>query len=151
MMNKVELANAALIAIAKTADKWSDRDELADGAAYRVACDVTGTVNDVPFRLPIATTLTVGHEQMRASSVTPGVPNIIAAILGKLNTRTRESVVQQILDEYAASGDISCDDHMLEMVDIFLAGLRQQKMTVARGPVKANPATKAAEIAVDAA
>lgn len=149
MTTKVELGAAAMIAASKTLDKWSNRDDLEDGGSYVVDASLVGTVNGVGFDLPIKTTLTVGHESTKASSATPAVPSIIAAILGKLNTVTREKVVQDILSEFAESGDITAEPHMVAMVDIFLAGLRQQKQTTVRGAVKANPASKGCQITVE--
>lgn len=141
-MSKVELGNAVLLGLSKFADKFADRDELVDGQAYKLVADVSGSINDVPFSLPVEATLTVGHESVRASSTTPKTNCVIAAILGKLNAATRAKVVQDVLDEYRETQNVTADPHMVELVDAFLAGLRQIKQESVRGAVKINPVAK---------
>ena len=147
----VELGNAALIALSKLAEKWSDRDQLVDGEAYTLQGSVAGTINGQPFSMPIDSTLTVGHESTRASSWTPDYVDILAVVLGKLNTATREAVMGEILDDYASDGCLSPKEEYHEMVDAFLSHMRQHKQITQRGAVKVKPQAKECPLAVAAA
>ncbi len=141
-MNAEELKNAILISLGKISDKWAERDELTDGASYAITGSVNGAVDGCSFSLPIDCTLTVGHESVKASSATPKQANIVAAILSKLNTATRTKIVQDLLDEYRETRDIAASEHMIEMADMLLSGLREAKQVTQRGAVRVNTPTK---------
>lgn len=145
-MNSVELTNAILIHLGKLADKWADRDELTDGSAYEIHGHCAGSIDGHEFSLPIDGTLTVGHESVKATSVTPKQVEIVAAILSKLNTATRVKVVQDVLDEYRETGTVTASEHMIELSDSFLKGLRQSKQEKRRGDVRVNTPCKECEI-----
>lgn len=136
------LQSAALIAIEKYCGKFADRDLLPDGSAFNVDCSLLGSINGSQFELPIVATLTVGHESTKASSSTPAVVNVVAALLGKLNTATRTKAIADIVAGYAETGDVDATSEMIEMAEELLASLRQSKQVTARGAVKVNPATK---------
>lgn len=145
-MNAVELEAAVLTTLGKLSDKWAERDELTDGASYDITGTVAGTIDGHAFSMPIDCTLTVGHESVKASSVTPKQTNIVAAILAKLNTATRTKIVQDLLDEYRETHDVAASEHMVEMADMLLSGLREAKQVTQRGAVRVNTPTKECEI-----
>lgn len=149
MSSKVELIAAVLGQIGKISAKWFERDDLQDGASYEVVGTCHGTVNGHCFALPIDGTLTVGHESVSATSATPKQANIVAAILSKLNTVTREKVVQDLLSEYRETQDIVASEHMVEMAEMLLAGIRSQKQIVKRGDVRVHTPTKDCMISVE--
>lgn len=139
---KVELGNAILIAIAKQCEKWSDRDQVADGGRYEVSANVAGVCNGHSFSLPIDTVMTVGHEQRKASSVTPALDDILAIMLSFIPADVRNDVVEYVLDEYKLTGSLKANDEQLAIVDDLLAQMRQAKTVTARGPVAVRPAVK---------
>ena len=144
----VELGSAVYHALSKLGDKFGDRDQLTDGETYRVDCQIAGSVNGHPFTLPVDATLTVGHESMRASSVTPHVNDILAIILGFVSEDTRRDLIEYLLDEYKATGKLKADEAQLAIVDEMLSHMRQATNQPVRGSVKLNTKSKDSPLSI---
>lgn len=91
------LAAVAWAAVEKVASKEAVRDDLASGASHVVQLTLAGEVDGAPIAQSFARVLTVGHDQRRAASTTPAQPRLVAAILAKLNTATRNRVLRNCL------------------------------------------------------
>lgn len=142
---------AILTALARTLDKWADRDALPDGSAFKISAEITGTCDGHPFALPVDTMLCVGHESTRKSSVTPCVAEVLAAALGAVavlaDVETAQAVAAAIVSEFAASGAVEVDAEFVDLAESTLASLRGSVDVTARGAVKCQASTKQAEFA----
>jgi hypothetical protein len=138
--NYVELTAAINHVMAKVAKPDDCRDELTAGAAYRYDLTVSGTIEGNEFTRSHAGTLTVGHTSERATNSVPYAA-IVGSILGKLNAKTRESVLASILSDYATTKTVSASDEHTQAADELFAALRQTVKSPCRGAVKCQPAT----------
>lgn len=125
-------------ALGYIAGKEADRDALADGSLTTIDLTVSGSIDGLPVAERITGRLTVGHSTEKASSSTPNVSHIIAALLSKLNKATRAKVLAEIPADYAAGGQSLPELSVGDVADAenLLAALRQTKRVTARGPVK---------------
>lgn len=133
-----QVAAFAWASLAKAADKETDRDELPAGSVGSVDLTITGTVQGKPFCRHIVGVLSVGHDQTRASTVTPDQPRLVARILSKLNTTTREKILNDLPQEFADHGGRLPDvpEPLVRSVQGMLKRLRAQKSSFARGPLR---------------
>lgn len=132
------IASAAVwFALAKTADKEANRDDLPAGSAHDVRLRITGEVDGNPVDQSIAAILTVGHDSTRATSATPAVDRLIGSILAKLNTATREAVLRELPEQFEAAGcvlpEVPAD--VVEKTATMLKRLRAKQSQAVRGPV----------------
>lgn len=150
MQDKVTLANAALIALGKTLDKWGDRDALPDGSRYDVNATIEGDIDGAAFSLPVKTRLTIGHTTERATSSTPRLNEVVGSLLGAIavvcDEATAQACCNELLQSFGSNGKIGADEQFADMAEHLLAGLRQQKQITARGAVKAAPEAKQAQL-----
>lgn len=125
-------------ALGYVSSKEADRDALADGSLTTIDLTVAGSIDGLPVAERLTGRLTVGHSTEKASSSTPNVSHIIAALLAKLNKATRSKVLSEIPAEYAAGGQSLPELAVGDVADAenLLAALRQTKRVTARGPVK---------------
>jgi len=134
-----ERAAAVAAALAKFAKAHTDRDAMPDGAAYDVDIAMAATVNGQPLAAEVTADVTVGHAQTRASSVGPDQNHVIAAILAKLNTRTRNKILHDLPAEFAAAGELpEVDPEAIEDVKAFRKALRAEVSQDVKGSVTAT-------------
>lgn len=146
-VNKVELSAAVIQAAAKIFEKESRRDDLRDGGAYSVDLYVTGRVNNGPvFKKCYHAEMSVGHATVQASSATPDQAKLIGHILSKLNATTREAILRDLPNEFAANGNElpAVAKEIEAATDGLLKKLRASKQVAKRGNVsikhnEANP------------
>ncbi len=124
-------------ALLKTADKEAVRDDLEAGETHRIDLAVSGSIDGESFEQSISAILSVGHDSQRASSATPDVNCIVAAILAKLNTATREAILRDLPEQFAAAGCTLPDvpAGITEAATAMLVRLRAKKTTNVRGSV----------------
>ena len=81
--------------------------------------------------------LTVGEDTVTASSVTPQADQLLALVLSKLNTATRDKLLRELPDEFVAHGNEmpKADERLLEAVRELLAKLRRTVTRPRRGSV----------------
>ncbi len=82
--------------------------------------------------------LTVGEDSVTASSVTPQTDELLAHILGKLNTATRDKLLRELPQEFAANGNEmpKADESLIDAVHDMLQKLRRKVTRPRRGSVK---------------
>ena len=148
--NLVELRAAIFAALGKIAGDEGERDDLTDGSAHTFELSVSGQIDGSQFGQAFAGRLTVGHASERASSVGPDQDHLLAYVLGKLNTATREAIYRDTASDFAAAGGQlpACDDAAIEAAKSFRAGLRQKVSQHVRGSVRVEYAAVAAAPAV---
>jgi len=132
-------ARAAVVAVvSKWADQNGNRDDIPDGYANQnIEVCVAARIEGQRFVNMFNSRISVGHVSTRASSSLPNMNKIIGAILKKLNAATRESVMREVVAEFAennfdlpeVSGEIATDtENMLKQ-------LRASKPQTVRGSV----------------
>jgi hypothetical protein len=131
------VAAIAWHALLKTADKEACRDDLEAGSTHIVNLNVAGDIDGQAFDQHITAVLAVGHESTRATSATPSVDRVIASILAKLNEATREAILRDLPEVYAANG---CElpevpAAIAEKTSAMLQRLRAKKQIDVRGSV----------------
>lgn len=148
--NLVEQHAAAVAAAQYALGKMDRRDELAQGGTYQVRLNITAQVDDgPPMRLDFSGPLTVGHDSDAALSHTPGGDKLfIAAALAKMNPATRETVLREVLADYASGGLPDPPAEIVEAVDAVLKQARAGRTQPRRGSVKyiATPAQPALSV-----
>lgn len=136
---RAALENAAWQALSYVSSKQADRDALAPGAAHSIDLHVSGSVDGQPIDpIDIAGRLTVGHDSTRASSSTPNLPQVVAAILAKLNDATRAAILRDLPTEFAANGGSLPDVSVgaVAEAESLLAALKSSKQVNVRGQVR---------------
>lgn len=138
--NLVEKTAAVWSAVNYLAGKAaeSSRDDLPDGANYRVRLRIVAQVDDGPmFERIFDGPLSVGHLQEVAPSATPGGDALLCAIaLGKLNAETRAAVLRDTLADYAAGVLPAADKTILAQVKATQKEIRGMYRSERRGSVK---------------
>ncbi len=136
--NLVGLRAAVFAALGKVAEDEGDRDELADGSAHRFSLTISGEIDGHGFGQSFAGALTVGHASQRASSTGPNQDHLLAYVLGKLNSATREKILRDTAAEFAAAGNElpTVDEAEISAARDFRAGLRQKVSQQVRGSVR---------------
>jgi hypothetical protein len=124
-------------ALLKTADKEAVRDDLSAGVSHTIDLAVSGSIDGESFEQHISAVLSVGHDSQRATSATPALDHIIGAILAKLNTATREAILRDLPEQFAAAG---CQlpevpAAIAEKATAMLVRLRAKKSVDVRGSV----------------
>jgi hypothetical protein len=135
--NLVELRAAVFAALAKVAEGEGDRDEMADGGRHEFSLTVSGEIDGYEFGQSFAGHLSVGHASDRASSTGPNQDHLLAYVLSKLNTVTRDAIFRDTAAEFAAAGNElpAVDDAAMSAARDFRAGLRQKVTQHVRGSV----------------
>ena len=125
-------------ALEKIGSKEKKADMLAEGAKHDVQLKLAGTVDGQAFEQSIHSIVAIGHQQQRASSVNPQVPELIAYILSKLNTATRNRILTDIPAEFLEN-DCQLPDAgpvLLDEAKHLLQQLRRTKSVTARASIR---------------
>jgi hypothetical protein len=125
--NLVELSACVWAAVGKIAEKESRRDDIADGASHDLELLIAARIDgEHVYQRHFRAGLQVGHESRRASNQNPPLGQLIGAILCKLNQATREAVLRDLADEFAAAGGqfAEVDATTAAAVDGMLAKMR---------------------------
>ena len=141
------LSHMVWAALEKIGGKEKKPALLAAGAQHDVHLKLAGTVDGQSFEQSIHSIVSIGHAQQRASSVNPQVPELIAYILGKLNTATRNRILADIPTEFQEN-DHQLPDAGPVLVDEakhLLQQLRQTKTVTARGAIRCQYTRSEAE------
>lgn len=145
LLHRSRFANVASAvawhALLKTADKQAIRADLPAGSHHTVNLAISGDVDGEPFDQSFSAILSVGVDSTRATSATPSLEKIVGAILGKLNERTREAILRDLPEDFAANG---CDlpevpEAIAEKASAMLSRLRAKKSVDVRGSVSCKP------------
>ena len=127
-------------ALERVSAKQGCRDQLESGDSHEVHVRLEGDVDGEHFAQNVSAVLTVGHEQQKAASATPDQPRLIGAILAKLNATTREKILRELPEEFAASGGELPDvaPELTSSAEGMLRRLRAKKTVTARGAVRCD-------------
>ena len=114
----------ALVVLGRTAD----RDALPSGD------------HEIDMTLRVTGTLHVGADSVTAKTCTPDQSDLLAAILAKLNTVTREQILRELPEEFAGAGNRFQVPNPAIARDVkrMLQRLRRKVAQPRRGDVKAD-------------
>ena len=92
----------------------------------------------MPFDQDVSSIVIVGHQQKRTSSVNPQIAELIALILGKLNSATRNKILNDLPAEFQENDNRLpvANAALVEEVKQMLRKLRETKT------VTVNPAVR---------
>lgn len=103
--NKVSLANVVFATAGKIIEKEMVRDEIVDGSNHKVELMIAARIDGQHvFSRQYEADFSVGHTSERASGQNPNVAKLLACVLSKLNTQTREALLRDLPQEFAANG-----------------------------------------------
>ena len=127
-------------ALAKFSAKESEslRGDLVAGEGYAVSLQISATVNGGESEeLAAHCSLSVGHDNTRASSTTPDVNHLVAAILAKLNAVTRQAILRDLPEEFAKNDNQlpNVGKSAIDEAAAMLVRLRAKKEQTVRGSV----------------
>jgi hypothetical protein len=133
----VNVSSIAWHALAKVAAKEGSRDDLQPGSSHVCRLSVNGDIDGREFDESFEAILSVGHDTTKASSATPELPLLVANILAKLNAATRESVLRDLPEVFAANGGKlpAVDAAITGAAESMLQRLRAKSTVTARGAV----------------
>ena len=118
------------------------REALTDGAVYQVDLAIAGTINGETYADRCQGQLFVGHKTQASSSSGPEADEILALMLGKLNAKTREKFLREVVEEYQANGNKlpAADPTIYAMAKATLKQMRASETVTKNGPVKFSAA-----------
>jgi len=130
--------NVVWAALEKIGKKELQSNALDSGSYHRISLRIEGNVNDQAFSQSIESIVTIGQCQLRASSVTPQVPELVAYILSKLNRATRMRLLNDIPEEFRDNDNMlpECSPVLVDDAKQLLRRLRSTKTVRARGPIR---------------
>jgi len=123
--------------LAKVAGKEARRDLLDAGATYKGHLRVVAELDGATVEKLVDAELSVGHDSKRSWSVVVDSRALTALLLSKLNATTREHLVRELPELFAAAGNQlpEVDPVMLALADSLLVRLRAKKTQTAKGTV----------------
>ena len=132
------LSHVVWAAMEKVGHKQLKPKMLAEGSRHMVALRVEGEVDGVPFRQSLTSVVSIGYEKEKSSSVNPQVPELVAYILSKLNSSTRNRILNDIPDEFVENGNQlpTPSPVLVDEARHMLKRLRQTRTVTARGPIR---------------
>ncbi len=133
----VALRAAAYTTLAKIADKEISRDDIPDGFSGKVELLIAARINGKIIQEVFDSTISVGHASQRASTVTPQPAALLALVLSKLNTATREKILNELPADFVANGNAMPEPspELTAEAEGLLAKLRANKPQTVRGNV----------------
>ena len=135
--NLVALRAAAWATLCKIGEKESSRDDIPDGLSGKVELLIAARINGKVIQETFDATINVGHSSQRASSVNPQPAALLALVLSKLNTATREKILNELPADFVANGNAIPEvaKDLTDAADNLLSKLRASKPQTVRGNV----------------
>lgn len=132
------LSHVVWAAMEKVGQKKLKPKMLKEDSRHLVALRVEGEVDGIPFRQCLTSIVSIGQEQEKSSSVTPQVPILVAYILSKLNSATRDRLLSDIPEDFLENDNQlpDVDAGVLDEAKQMLKKLRNSKTVTARGPIR---------------
>ena len=95
---------------------------------------------DIDAAVSLRGVLTVGEDTVTASSVTPQSDQLLALVLAKLNTATREKLLRELPQDFVDNGSEMppTDEGLVEAVREMLTKLRRRVTRPRRGSVSGS-------------
>ena len=136
-LTRDEAAAVTWAIVAKVAAKEQRRDLLETGVTYKGHLHVVANLDGATFEKVIDAQLSVGHESSRATSIAADRTALIALVLSKLNTATRENLVRDLPELFAGAGNQlpEVDPTMLALAESLLKRLRGKGTQTVKGTV----------------
>ena len=136
-MNAQNVAATAWATLGRVAAKELQRPHLEAGGAHAVALQISGTVDEERFVVGVTGTTMVGTDSTRLSSKAPDLNHLIAWLLSKLNGPTREKILRELPEEFAANGNQlpAVDEHLPELAGGMLRRLRAKVQQEIKAPI----------------
>jgi len=137
-LSKTHHMAAIMAAVSKVGGECFVRDDLPDGASHRVHVNIAARIEGQAdlYRQQFTADLSVGHASQRASSTGAPQEDVIAWILGHVNSATRESILAKLPEVYAANGEaLPVSDHDAADAAAMLKRLRAKSTQAVRGSV----------------
>jgi hypothetical protein len=124
----------------KLAESESSRDDLHDGQHSDVKLAIVAEVDGHRTRHAFTGSVDVGHSSTRASSAGPNQDELLALVLSKLNTVTRDAICRDLASDFAAAGGElpPVDAAIVKQAAKLRADLRQKVEQQVRGTVRVN-------------
>ena len=134
------LRNVVWAALEKIGGKEKQPEELPQGTSHQISLQISGEIDDQPFQQTVNSIVNVGFEQIKSSSVTPQVPELIGYILSKLNRVTRNRILTDIPEEFVANDNQlpATRPVLVEEAKHLLKRLRTSKQVKACGAVRCD-------------
>ena len=132
------LSSTVWASLEKISSKEKRFELVERGSSHELSFHIDGTVNGKPFGQSISSIVTIGHDQIKATSSTPELPKLIAFVLSKLNRKTREKILDEIPTEFSEN-DCQLPEVSNELTfdaEKMLKRLRAAKTIKARGAVR---------------
>jgi len=131
------MAHLLWAAIEKIGHKELDSNVLPESTSHSVDLRIDGTIDGRPISRSIQSVVAIGESQTKSSSVNPQVAELVAWILGKLNTATRSRILADLPEEFVELGGMpEASPALVEEAGAMLKKLRQTKTVTARGPIR---------------
>lgn len=140
LTSKFDLSPIVWAALNRVASKEVKHDSIEQGSEHEVQLSLIGQVDGMPFRQSLSTTVTVGHDQEKATSATPDQPRLLAFILSKLNEATRKRLLEDIPSEFSTHGEQlpDVDEALIQDAKSMLGKLRNKKTIRARAAIRCD-------------
>lgn len=138
LRQSTSLSSTLWAALEKIGSKQKQHTALDEGSSHQINLQITGDVDGRRFCETISSVVSVGHDQMKTTSATPQVAELIAFILSKLNRVTREHLLSEVPVEFAENNQTipEVDEAIVRASSDLLAKLRSAKQIHARRPVR---------------
>lgn len=136
-MDPLQIAAAVWAALGKIAGKETRRELLAGGLEIGLELEIKGLVDGQLFAQNVVGALSVGADTTRTSSSAPDRAKLVAWILSQLNTQTREKILRELPESFAAAGNKlpDVDPVLLEATEGMLGRLRAKVSQPVQGPL----------------
>jgi len=124
-------------AMQKIGQKELDSGKLPESTSHSVNLQIRGTIDGRPISESIESMVSIGESQTKSSSVNPQMPELVAWILSKLNSATRERILADLPEEFVELGGMpESSDALVDKSNALLKQLRQTRTVNARGPIR---------------
>ena len=138
LITELPLRDVVWASLEKVSSKQKSKEPLEEGAKHVLSFDLQGLIDGHLFHQSIDAVVSVGHSQNRSSSVTPGVNELVAYLLSKLNRTTQQRLLADIPVDFAANACElpTVDPVLLASVKAMLGTLRSTCRVAVRAPVR---------------
>lgn len=139
-MKTNELKAVCWAVLNKTSAKELRRDDLGAGQTHEAHVAIAARIGGQKVEQIIEGSLSIGHDTQRASSSGPKPADVLGVVLDKLNDATREAILRDLPEQYAAAGNQLPPIAKARQAEAkqLLERLRNKSTEIARGAVACN-------------
>lgn len=131
-------AHAALwLALSYAAKKRANREAVEAGASVPIEVSISAKVGNRQVSETLHGPLTIGHDQVTASSAAPDTARLLAHVLSFVPKTRRAKLIEEIKGRQAANGSLAepDDEALVQLAANLLAELRVQGTKNKKGAV----------------